>query len=243
MEGEFQAGRALGRGFGIWLKNLVPFMALSLFVYSPLIVYTALTVSGELTLQKITMWGRVVPIGGYFLGVIASAAMLYGVIEDLHGKRPGIGALIGVGLKRMLPVIGVGILSALAMFAGFICLIVPGIILMCMLYVAVPAAVIERPGVVGALKRSQELTGGYKLQIFGIIIILGLIQWGAQHVLQSAMIGATPTMSDLKVFLGATLGIVVVLSSLQAAVSGVVYHDLRVAKEGVATEDLARVFE
>ena len=243
MEGEFQAGRALGRGIGIWLKNLLPFILLSLFVYSPLIVYTALVFSGKPDLHGISVWQNVSVAANGLLSIVATAAMLYGVIENLSGKKVGVLDLVAVGLKRMLPVLGVGILSFLAIAVGFVCIIVPGVILACMLYVAVPAAVAERPGVMASLKRSQELTSGYKLQIFGIILVMFVLQFAAKYMLQNSILPAHPTMSDVHMLLIVGLAINIVLTSLSASVNGVVYHDLRVAKEGVATEDLARVFE
>jgi len=57
---EFSAGAVLGRSFSIWLKNLVPFMILTLLVFFPLIIYTFVVVTGELTLEKVQTWAVVV---------------------------------------------------------------------------------------------------------------------------------------------------------------------------------------
>lgn len=244
VQGEFAAGAALGRGFGIWVKNLPSFLILSLICYSPLLIYTAMALSGELSLESITKWGYVSLAIGLPAQFVATAAILYGVIQQLRGQHAGIGPSLGMGLKRLFPVLGVGIVVGLAVIAGMIALIVPGIIIYCMLYVAVPASVIERPGIGGALKRSQELTSGYKVQIFGIILILFLIGFVVDYVLKSSMVKPeTMTLSDLKTYFWVSVGIDIVLASLGSAINGVVYHDLRVAKEGVATEDLAKVFE
>ena len=250
MQGEFQAGAALGRGFGIWIKNLPSFLLLSFIVYIPLIAYTAVVMSGLSTdswdmkdLESITRWGWIAGLGGLLLGYVASGPILYGVIQQLRGNHAGVGESIAVGLKRMFPVLGVAVLCMLAIGAGLIALIIPGIIIACMLYVAVPAAVIEAPGVGGALKRSAELTKGYKLQIFGILLILGLLEKAVGFILEKSFIKPTMTMGDVKLYLWLVLAVMIVIGSLRAAMSGVVYHDLRVAKDGVATEDLARVFE
>jgi hypothetical protein len=249
VQGEFAAGAALGRGFGIWIKNLPSFLILCVIVYSPLLIYTAMTLSSigdsvdMADVDRLTRWSLIAGFGGLLLGYIASAPILYGVIQQLRGQHAGIGESIGVGMKRMLPVLGVAIVCVLAMVAGLIALIVPGIIIACMLYAAVPAAVVERPGIGGALKRSQELTSGYKVQIFGILLVLGVLQKVVSYILEKSFIKADMQIGDLKTFAWLTLIIMIVLGSLGAAIQGVVYHDLRVAKEGVATEDLAKVFE
>lgn len=249
VQGEFAVGSALGRSIGIWIKNLPSFLILALIGYAPALIYAA--TRDPKSLIEPTMSGRFLELGLSYVGQsLATAGILFGVIQQLRGQHAGIGESLGMGLKRLLPVIGVGIVVALATFAGMIALIVPGIIIACMLYVAVPAAVIEKPGLGGALKRSQELTSGYKVQIFGMFLIIALIQIAAGYMLQKGMVPDVNTVNDLdaflkkiKTYLLAAAFLNVVIGSLGAVLQGVVYHDLRVAKEGIATEDLAKVFE
>lgn len=241
--GDFRVGDALGKGFSIWIKNLPSFLILALLAYSPVLVYTGFVLSGDLDTDKLTTWSLIIGLIGIPIDLVVTAAVLYGTIQQLRGEHAGIAQSIGVGLQRLLPVIGVGLLSALAVFGGLLLLIVPGVILLCMFYVAVPAAVVERPGVMGALKRSRELTAGYKGSIFGIIIVLGVLEFIVGKLVQSILMPDVPTMGDVKTYVWVTVGIAIVMAALQATINGVVYHDLRLAKDGVATEDLARVFE
>lgn len=261
--GEFRVGDALGKGFAIWFRNLPSFLILAAIIYSPIIIYTAVVLNAELTEASLTRWGYVFTLVDLLLGLILSACVLYGTIQQLRGRHAGIGESIGVGLKRLLPVLGVGVLMglcvlglvipvvALGFFGGGpsaalvlgVLLIVPVIMVYCMLYVSIPAAVVERPGVVGALRRSRELTAGNRLGIFGILVVLGIIEFIANKLLESTLITPDVEPSAIKTFLWLSLGIGIVLAALGATVNGVVYHDLRVAKDGVETEDLARVFE
>ena len=55
--------------------------------------------------------------------------------------------------------------------------------------------------------------------------------------------GQPESIDDVKLFVWVVMGFAVVFGALQAVTSAVAYHDLRVAKEGVATEELARVFD
>ena len=249
VQGEFSVGSALGRGIGIWIKNLPSFLILAVIGYAPALVF-AITRDPKDLIEP-TMGGRLLDLALTTIGQsVASAGILYGVIQQLRGQHAGIGESLAVGIKRLLPVIGVGIVVGLATIAGMIALIVPGIIIACMLYVAVPAAVIEKPGLGGALKRSQELTSGYKVQIFGLFLIIFVLSFAATYVMSSVMVPKPESITNLedylkkiKTFLLATAGLQVVMGSLGAVLNGVVYNDLRAVKEGVATEDLAKVFE
>ena len=253
VHGEFQAGSALGRGFGIWLKNLPAFLVMTTLVYTPVIIYTAVVLNGPLTLERLATMETASTLLTAGLNLVVTAAVLYGVIQQLRGGHAGIGECVGAGLKRLFPVLGVGIVSllplilvgalAVAVPALILLLLIPLVIYYVMIYVAIPAAVVERPGVIGALKRSVELTRGYKLQIFGILLILGLLSAGIGYVMRSSLVEDAIHLAELKTFYWANLIFNIAYASLGASINGVVYHDLRVAKEGVATEDLAKVFE
>lgn len=243
MSGELRVGEALARGFGVWFKNLPAFTVLAALVYSPVIIYTAITLGGELSEETLTRWGLVTTAVQIPLGLIVTGAVLFGTVEQLRGRHVGIGESVGVGLKRLLPVLGVGLLGALCVLGGTLLLIIPGIIVTCMLYVAVPAAVVERPGIGGALRRSRELTADNRLAIFGILLVMGALNWVVSKVFESVLLGDEASVGDVKAFLWVTVGVSLLFAALSAVVNGVVYHDLRQAKEGVATEDLARVFE
>ena len=243
MSGELRVGESLARGFGVWFKNLPAFTVLAALVYSPVIVYTAVTLSKTLSEESVTRWGLITTLVQTPLNLIVTGAVLFGTVEQLRGRHVGIGESVGVGIKRMLPVLGVGILSTICVALATLALIIPGIIVACMLYVAVPAAVVEKPGIVGALKRSRELTADSRVAIFGVLLVIGALGWVVRKIMESILLGDNASIGDVKAFLWVTVGVSLVLASLSAVINGVVYHDLRQAKEGVATEDLARVFE
>lgn len=240
----FSVGEVLKRSFGIWLKNLVPFTLLTLLVYSPLFIYTFIFFSSDsITASSILTYGLVTLAGGLTLSQVAAGAVTYGVIQQLRGQHAGIGKCISVGISRLIPVILVGLLVLLCIAGGLLLLIVPGVILACMLYVAVPAAVVERPGVFGALKRSADLTKGYKGSIFGLLFIIGIIENVISKVVESAFATDFKTMDDVKVYFIVLLVVAVALGALRAVTNAVAYHDLRLTKEGVDVNQLAAVFD
>jgi hypothetical protein len=102
-----------------------------------------------------------------FANAILQAAIIYGAAAHLNGRPATLGECFGAGLRRCLPLIGLMIVIGFAVFFGFLLLIVPGIMMAVAWIVAVPALVVERTGVFGALGRSADLTRGRRWPIFG----------------------------------------------------------------------------
>ena len=242
---EFRVGSVLGRGFSILLKNIVPFWLLAILVSSPPTIYTLVSgAPSNVGTGGAGTIGSIMSIISFVLGYLVTAVLVYGTVRELRGNRASIGDCIRGGFAVLLPVIGVAILSALIMIAGAVLLVVPGIIAFVVLWVAVPVAVVERPGVTASLGRSVELTKGYRWQIFGLLLLLLII--GAVVVFPIAAIVGGMTVyaqsSSTPVVL-INLALTALIWALWAVIYAVSYHDLRVVKEGAGTEDIARVFD
>jgi hypothetical protein len=242
----------LSLGFSVWARNLLPFTAISALVHAPLIVYTVLLLGkgqpetpeeAEVFSDAWTRWSIVVPVGSVLLSLIATGALTYGVVQQLRGQRASFGSCVTVGLARLPAILGVGVLVALCVGLGFLLLIVPGIILFCMLWVAVPVAVIERPGIRASLSRSAELTRGARGPIFLVLLVLGVLGKVLSLVIE-AVFFRPPEWENLKTYLVVEFLIgVVAMGSLQATVNAVGYWQLRSSREGATIEDLAKVFD
>ncbi len=181
-----------------------------------------------------------------------TAMVSYGTYRDLRGDRAGLGDIMIRGFSVLLPVLAVSVVTVVAYILGLIALIVPGIFAIVLLWVAVPAAAVERPGVIGALRRSVDLTKGESWRVLGILMVfvgvylvffmaLGLwgFSLGASGELSEAEIDAA--VSGPATVAGLLFGMVLSLViSVSAAVS---YFLLRSQKEGVAVGDLVGVFD
>jgi hypothetical protein len=234
----FSVGGVLEKSFPIWFKNLVPFAILSLVVYSPLIVYTYVAHASEMDHAAAVRYNLISTFGGHLLNLITGGALLYGVFQQLRGQPAGIGTCLAVGLSRMLAVLVVGILVGVLVLLGLCLFVVPGVFLALMYWVAVPVAVVEKPGVFAALTRSAQLTKGERGNIFLIQLVLQAIGLGIGIVVGIALASADEATSAWVM-----LAVTIVLGSLGATMNAVGYHDLRVAKDGVGVEELVRVFE
>lgn len=233
----FRVGAVLGRGFGILFKNIVPFLFLTGIIFSPLVIYTMLIDTSEITEESIGIWTGVVVLGSIFLSIILEATLIFGTFQELRGRHATIGDCLSQGLRRTFPVLGVALLLMIAVLAGFVALIIPGFIVMTILWIAIPVAVVEKPGVINSLKRSAQLTKGYRWPIFGIILLLGIVENVSGKIVENI------DMGDIKLSLILSIAIMAFVSAVKAVVTAVGYHDLRATKEGVDINQIAAVFD
>ena len=111
--------------------------------------------------------------------------------------------------------------------------------IICRLWVAIPVAVVERAGVLGAMRRSDELTEGSRWPIFGLWVLLLIVQVGLGMILGLALAAIqSPTLT----FICMTL-VSLFAGAWQASVQAVSYYTLRSMKEMVDVDQIAAVFD
>lgn len=213
----------------------------------------------------------IVYVANLLLGQLIAAALVYGTMQDLKREKVSLGECFSRGVALMLPVFGIAIGSLVIMILVGLITIVPaalvvavvaaathsaivGIVVMpisfipmifvwIMLWVTIPVAVVERRGL-KSFKRSAQLTKGFRWRIFFLLILL--IALGVGISMSMRAIGGALEHSSLDQFAGGVAvewlitGFATALSAVVAAVS---YHDLRVAKEGLDTDQIASVFD
>lgn len=100
---------------------------------------------------------------------------------------------VQAALPRLPNVILTTLAFALLFGLGFIALILPGIFILLMLCVAVPACVLEDLSPIAALKRSRELTRGNRWRLLGLVLLNALILIGVGFVV-SLPLGLASTL-------------------------------------------------
>jgi hypothetical protein len=260
-----RAGAVLATSVTVWIRNLVPFTLLGLLAYTPLFLY--LWLGPPLALEGARLdTGRagLMTAVTLLLDLLATGMMVYATVQYTSGRPVTVGQVITAGARRVLPLVGVTLLAALCIGGAAGAILVPAllvrstglavllgipaviitVILVCMLWVALPVAVIERPGLVAALRRSRELTAGYRLHIFATLLVIGAVRW-----LLSELLGLALTDADGSPVLGRELDVVLSMTvsaiggAFVAVTSAVSYQGLRAAKEGIGVDQLARVFD
>lgn len=281
---QFRIGGVIMQSFTTLRNNIVAFLLISLIV--TVLTYVAIFVvalvffgaaflggssameSGDMGMMGALSLGFSAIIGIIIAFVVVMAinqlgvaAITYGTVQDLRGRKAGVGECLSRGLAVVLPVLGVAVLAALiiavaAVIAyvilsfihpviGFIAAFVLAIAGFIVFWVAVPIAVIERPGVVASLTRSISLTGGYRWQILGIYLLLIVIAIGVVIVLGvvTFIIGAiSGTLGSIVQFV-LNIGFSLVATAFVAVLAAVGYYSLRVTKEGADIHDIAKVFD
>jgi hypothetical protein len=233
----FSAGAVIGRSFATWLRNLVPFSVVTLLVNVPVFAIEALAPAGE----SVGIEGAARVVSG-LANLVVTAALTYGVLQSLRGESVPLGRLLGTGFSKMGSVLLVSIAFGFIVFLGFVLLVVPGVVALCALYVAVPAVVVEDIGPGEALGRSRALTKGSRWSILAVALVVGAVTFVVAAAAGALVaFGASALPRPLPALL--STAIVALLTPLGACAAAVAYHDLRVAKEGVDTAALVKVFE
>ncbi len=231
-------GKVLGRSFSVWRANFVPFSIVALVVFLPVIAASAAAPP-----EAGVSWTALDRFLTTFCGYVAEGALAFGVLRAPDGQRTGIVSLLATGFAKSGKVFAVSLVVGLLIVLGLVALIVPGLVAAAAFFVAVPAVVVE-PGAdsSSAMERSRDLTRGHRWTILALLatvlavqIALGLAFAVASGLLEDVVPHPVPAIAFNALFaLTAPLG---------ATAAAVAYHDLRVAKEGVATADLVKVFE
>lgn len=259
----FDFGRVIKNTFGAIQQNAATFVILALILAGiPAVISTfglvglfsrlATIGAGSPAAPSLSFLGFNAGLAGVgivlnlFTNAILQASIIYGAAAYLNGRTASLGECFGAGLRFFLPLIGLMILMAIAVFFGFLLLIVPGIMMAIAWVVAVPALVVERTGVFAAFGRSADLTRGRRWPIFGFLflygIVVGVVQQVILGVVGSAIGAANPSAMVVEQLpVSAAFGILAAV--VGSAGVAAIYYELRTTREGVGPEALASVFD
>jgi hypothetical protein len=199
--------------------------------------------------------------------MLSQAIILHMAFQNMRNQSANIIESLKLGIRRFFPLlllgICIGILMVLvAMGVGLavgvttlisgntmssvlvaIAAALLGLAALALLYtmwfVAVAACVVDRRWPFSALRRSAQLTKGFRWRIFGLLLLLLVTS-----TIVSLMIRllASP-LGGIPLTFVAGLAWAAVIGAFYAIVVAVSYHDLRVAKEGMDIEQIASVFD
>jgi hypothetical protein len=196
---------------------------------------------------------------------ISEAIIFYITVQHMRRSPVNLVEGLEVGLGRFFPLIGIRLLVALVFVGGGVltgilggvigaaagtaavsivvglCMIVFGVayfILIMMWSVAGPVCVVERLGPVKSLGRSRELTKGHRWKIFGLTLLLLLCTLPLGIAFGAAGYFLTPVLRAAIGFIWNAIWLAFFWSTY-----AVTYRDLRVAHEGLDTDQVPMVFE
>jgi len=153
-------------------------------------------------------------------------------------RNARMGQYVGRAVRMIIPLLLLTLVQWVLISIGFIFLIFPGLYIAAMLYVMIPAVMVESAGF-GAFGRSLRLSEGYRISIILVAfllvvacVVIGLIAAAIGFAVNSIPFVGIAVASFLNAFI-----------VLIPAVSGaLVYWRLVERKEGKSLEEIADVF-
>lgn len=162
-----QSGAVVREAWELYKAHWRTFVPLALIVY---LILGAIA----LVLGLILGWlGILISALASIVGTFWLQGALVEAVQDVRdGKQDlSIGEIFSRVRPRLGALIVAGILAGLGIAVGLILLIVPGLYLLTIWSVIVPAIVIEGKSAGESFGRSRELVSGYGWNVFGVIII------------------------------------------------------------------------
>jgi hypothetical protein len=263
---EFSVHVVLRRSVSTVFANLGACLFLAAVIESPILATLAWALASRTptgAFPNLQTYTYVHLVGGFILKYVLTGALISVVVQRLRNRSIGPVDALLVVLRRIVPVVGVGLLvglialaapallfalgwvgkSPMMMGLGTLAGLVPALMLYCRFWFAVPSAVLERPGVLGALRRSTGLTDGIRWKIFGVTIVIA----GLQFVVSMAITLTTRTVRDGAgdmIFAQVAQAVAgIVFNVWIAAATGAGFHEIRRIRENVDIEDVAAVFD
>jgi hypothetical protein len=251
--GDFRVGQVFSRAASVFSRNFLTFFVVTAiaglppFLLGVLVPAPPPTAANPFQNLGVVLFSLFLTI---VLGTLSQAIVLSGAFQAMRGRPVSLADCFKVGLRRFFPIIGLAISVGVIIMLAFMLFFIPGLILYTMWFVATPACVVEQLGPFRSMGRSRALTKGHRWKIFGLMLLIlipALIVGGViAGVMASQGFGAILGLAET---LNTTVAQVVSLiwnaiwSAFLAILVVVTYHDLRVAKEGLDTEQIAAVFE
>jgi len=237
---KLEIGRVIRQTFGVLGRNFGPLFLMALLLVGVPALIQNLGNPGVLgpILPKgvplLILVGLLLFLAGYYVLV---GALTSATVADLNGRKLDLGECLRVGVRRFWPLLGLTIVTGLAVAVGLFLLIVPGLWLMTVWAVVGPVKVVEDVPFGQTFGRSLALTEGNRGRVTGLLLLYGVFL---------VLLSALSTALDIAggVFAAVVTALVQTLNALVAAsLTAVLYFELRRVREGVGPESLASVFD
>jgi hypothetical protein len=221
MNAKLDTARVFERIFEIYRDQFTLLIPAALAVFVPVAVVSGLIYAGDVGILGALIVAAIGTIATYwFQGMVVEAAR-----DILDGRRDHtVGSLLRSVTPVVFPLVIAGILAGIAIGIGLLLLIVPGLYLLTIWAVLAPVIVIERRDVMAAFGRSRELVRGNGWQVFGVILVLFLLQLVVTGAIQAIANSVADTVVGYSV---ADLIVRLLVAPLSALAAAVLFFELK----------------
>jgi hypothetical protein len=221
MDDKLDVGRVFERIFAIYRDQFTLLIPAALVVFVPVAIINGIVYAGDVSLAGVLLIAVIGTIATYwFQGMVVEAAR--DILDDRRDYT--VGTLVRSAVPVIAPLFLAGILAGLAFLIGFVLLIVPGLIVLTFFAVVAPVIVIERTGVIEAFGRSVALVRGNAIQVFGVIVVLFLLQFIVGAVIQAV---ANDVSDSFAAYALADLAVRLLVAPLSALAASVLFFELK----------------
>jgi len=257
-QSDFRVGQIFGRAWKIFTANFWKFFIVTAISQLPLrayFIWASARPGGVPGPLDGTTMRTIIMFLAFVLVMLSQAILVRIAFQTLRGQPAGLHEALQEVVARFAPILGLSLVVWLLIFGmlGMFTLLLPNLVepfLFAAVFMVVasllvvrwsltlPACVIEGLGPVDSLGRSARLTKGHRWKIFGIILLVCTPLPAATAMLGAAMSSLDPALR----YLGQLILGVAWITGFSCVLT-VIYHDLRVAKEGVDIGQIADVFD
>jgi hypothetical protein len=222
MERKLDVADVFDRTFKVYTQQATLLIPAAILVFLPVAVVDGVLRGGKDT-ELVALLSLVVTLIAtfWFEGMVVQA-----VRDAQDGRRDhGIGSLFESAAPFVAPLIGAGLLAGLGILGGFILLIVPGLYLLTIWALIAPVIVLEKSGVMDSFGRSRALVKGNGWPVFGVIVLVFILNGIAAVVLGSIFTGIASNTVGYGI---STLVTNAVIGPISGIVTAVMYFELAV---------------
>jgi len=220
MNVKLDTARVFERIFAIYKDQFTLLIPAALILFLPVAVITGIFYSsgaGFIGGLVVTIVSLVATF--WFQGTVVEAAR-----DILDGRRDhNVGSLFRSVVPVLATLVFAGVLVGVITLVGFVLLIVPGLLALTFFAVVAPVVVVERLGVIDAMRRSIELVRGTAWQVFSVIVVLFLLDFIANLVLRAVANSA----DSFALYALAALIVSLLVAPLRALAAAVMFFELK----------------
>lgn len=227
--------------FQIMRAHYGPLVSCSAIAYVPLLLIKLLVVGNPLrflggpldAIPTDLVWSTgIALLGGWLTFAVMSAVLLVCTSQAYLGDEVDVAAAVRLAFSRLPLVLVAALIRFLLMVLAFILMAFPVLYVVALLFAVTPVIVLERSGVLAAMRRSASLSKGRKWHILNTLGLVAIIY----YVL---LIGFSLIASLLGDFVVSTIVaamVTVLVYPVVAITETLLYYDARIRTEGFDIE-------
>jgi uncharacterized membrane protein len=167
----YSVGDAVSYGWSAYWKNVGPLVVITLVIFAVQFLISIVSSATDSAVGQ-----GLLQIISFLVAIILAMGLIRASLAVCEGRKPEVSMLLQT--DGFFPYLLASIVFGIGVFFGLILLIIPGIIF-AVVFSYFGYAIVQEPtlGVFDALKRSADITRGHRWQLFGLMILLLLINF------------------------------------------------------------------